>query len=325
MRLITLLLFTPLMFGMVLSLPGQDRYEAKWPLVVSPGDSTSVSLIRDPEMYRQGWDTLAQVRFWRRVMNLHPDSSVLNVADTRQVLAIFPTAEYDKLTPTQQRAYKAKMLQKYQLPAETRLYVTYGKQDYYQIRAVLPTLSQGIRRFQEVGTDPWYAQAILLIESPGALRLSHTGAYGPFQLMRYVATSQGLVVNSQVDERADFDKSARAAARFIQTTCLPQARDILQGYGIPYRERDLWFRLLVLHIYHAGAGNVRGVLSQIKPRSGGMDLLRQMWRTQYKGFRNASQNYSQIALASLLEVDAILWKDYGVRPGSDGLISSSSE
>ncbi|RMG74045.1 MAG: hypothetical protein D6722_02910 [Bacteroidetes bacterium] len=322
MRLYTVLLLLPILFGMLSPVGAQDRAQSRWPVVVAPGDSVPVSLIRDPEMYRQGWDTLAQVRFWRRVMNLHPDSSLLNVADTRQVLAVFPTEAYDKLTPSQKQAFKAKMLKKYGLPADTRLYVTYGKQDYYQIRTVLPNLSRGIRRFQEVGTDPWYAQAILLIESPGAIRMSHTGAYGPFQLMKYVAQSQGLIVNSNLDERADFDKSAAAAAKFIQSTCLPHARAILDDYGISYRERDLWFRLLVLHIYHAGAGNVRGVVSLIRPSYGGMALLQKMWQTRYKNFGNASQNYSQIALASLLEVDAILWRDYGVQPDANGLINS---
>ncbi len=49
--------------------------------------------------------------------------------------------------------------------------------------------------------DPWYAQSILLIESPGQMKKSISGAYGAFQLMPGVARAQGLIVNKTLDER----------------------------------------------------------------------------------------------------------------------------
>ncbi len=42
-------------------------------------------------------------------------------------------------------------------------------------------ISRGIEQFIINDTDPWYAQAILMIESPGKLAYSNAGAYGPFQ------------------------------------------------------------------------------------------------------------------------------------------------
>jgi len=60
--------------------------------------------------------------------------------------------------------------------------------------------------------------------------------------------------------------------------------------------------MLVLHTYHAGAGNVMAALNKLQPTEGGMQLLQQLWQTEAGGFRNASQNYSQIALAANLRL-----------------------
>lgn len=275
-------------------------------------DTLVQKVIRDNYIYAERWDTLAQMRFWRRVMTLSPDSSVLNVADTRKILHTFPTAYYDSLSSDAKLIFKDSMLSKFGLPKGTRLYVTYGKSDYYQHRAVLPAIGKAIDVFNQYETDPWYAQAILLIESPGQIRKSSAGANGSFQLMKYVAVEGGLIVNSQVDEREDLEKSAMAAAKYLKKTCIPEVRAMLNAYGISYKENELWFRLLVLHVYHAGAGNVRGALRLIQPKTGGIDLIRELWITEYKGFRNASQNYSQVALASFLELDRIIETEYSV-------------
>ena len=55
-----------------------------------------------------------------------------------------------------------------------------GKKDFYKFDLVYPSLSEGILEFEKNKVDPWYAQAILLIESPGQLKKSRAGAYGPF-------------------------------------------------------------------------------------------------------------------------------------------------
>jgi tetratricopeptide (TPR) repeat protein len=68
----------------------------------------------------------------------------------------------------------------------------------------------------------------------------------------------------------------------------------------------LWFRLLVLHAYHAGAGNVAGVIRKINPCEGGMQLIQTVWQTTYGGFKNASQNYSQLALAAFCNFDQMV-------------------
>ena len=60
---------------------------------------------------------------------------------------------------------------------------------------------------------------------------------------------------------------------------------------------------------HAGAGNVRCVINVINPSSGGIGLMQQVWQTTCGGFKNESQNYSQIALASIANFDELIGMD----------------
>ena len=70
------------------------------------------------------------------------------------------------------------------MDTNTRLYITTGKKEFYQIEQVIPSLETAINIFQENNVDPWFAQTILLIESPAQLKYSRVGAYGPFQIMK---------------------------------------------------------------------------------------------------------------------------------------------
>lgn len=272
-------------------------------------DSTSMYFVSEPNLYKEGWDTLAQPHFWTKVMSLPSDSCIINIAKTRQVLAVMSLKQWDKQTEKQKDAYRDSVRKKYKLAATDKIYRTLGKKEFYQFGKVMPSISKGIEVFKQEGVDPFYAQAILLIESPGKLAKSTTGAYGAFQLMKSVAISHGLKVNKYVDERKDFVKSAKGASSLIKRTCLPEARRLLKKNGIKYNEQDLWFKLFVLHIYHAGSGNVSGALALLKDKKPGRSIITQLWQTNYKGFKNASQNYSQLALASLIRLNQIINQD----------------
>lgn len=87
--------------------------------------------------------------------------------------------------------------------------------------------------------------------------LSVAGARGPWQFMPGTARGYGLIVNNQVDERTDFEKSTRAAAKYLLTL---------------YREMNDW--LLVIAAYNGGPGRV---YSAIK-KSGSRDF----WKLQYQ-------------------------------------------
>lgn len=189
------------------------------------------------------------------------------------------------------------------MPDTTKILITTGKRFFYDFSNTSQHFDKGIKAFIENDVDPWYCQAILLIESPNKLQKSNVGAYGPFQLMKGVAQLFGLKVNKYVDERADFERAAFAASSLIKKVCIPKTREMLTAYSIPFDEHDLWFKLLVMHSYHAGAGNVRAVINAIAPKSGGLELIQQMWQTKAASFGIASQNYSQLILAAMLEMN----------------------
>ena len=281
-------------------------WTATYEVAISSRDALGcIQVLFDSTLYLQRWDTLPQMMFWRQIMTLPKDTCLVSRSGNREVLAKIPTWQWDVMEEGEQSKYRDSLRQLHEIEGET-IYITAGKNHYYQFNRVLPTIGQAIEIFQNEGVDPWYAQAILLIESPGALHRSPVGAYGSFQLMSEVAREQGLVVNDTLDEREDFIKSAAAAARHIQRRGVRPVRNYLKSFQLEFDETDLWFRLLVLHAYHAGPGNVAAVLQKIQPTEGGIPLMQKVWSTEAAGFKNASQNYSQLALASMLQVDHLM-------------------
>jgi hypothetical protein len=273
-------------------------------------DSCSHEMI-DPEMLVvERWDILEQSKFWKTIITTTKDTCVINIASTRQILDYINKDVWFEQTEKEKKIFKDSVKDYYCLDTNTRLYITTGKKEFYQIEQVIPSLETAINIFQENNVDPWFAQSILLIESPAQLNYSSVGAYGPFQIMKRVARDMGLTVNKYVDERKDFDKSAFAASELLRRICIPQAYRILCNVGGIEPEGDeLWFKLLVLHIYHAGARNVESLLNQLDQPLQGMELIKWMWRNEYGNFKNASQNYSQIAIAAMLTLKDIVLSD----------------
>ena len=277
--------------------------------VTSYKDSNTIYFVSDEQLVTESWDLLAQPNFWKKVMVLSPDSCIVNVAATREILFFTSFIDWQVQTEEEKDSVRMDIRNNYGLDSTEKIYVTSGKSHFYQVDKVLPSLSKGIEVFEREGVNPWYAQTILLIESPGKIAYSSVGAFGPFQLMKSVARAYGLTVNKTIDEREDFEKSAEAASKLIHSSCIPNAKRILNRNNITYNENDLWFKLFVLHIYHAGAGNVGGLIDEMKPEFGGMDLITEMWQNEHGGFKNASQNYSQVALASNLILEELLYSN----------------
>ena len=267
------------------------------------------TLMNAESIFEERWDELAQAQFWQKIMLLSPDSCVVNVAATRQILSIIPVRQWARQTDIAKAAYKLTIKAANGIGSEEEIYVTTGKNDFYKFEDVFNSLSKGVAAFDKNGVDPWYAQSILLIESPGQLKKSVAGAYGAFQLMPSVARKYGLIVNSSIDERSDFDKSAAAASKLIFSVCIPEAKRILASHGIKYNEKDLWFRLFVMHVYHAGSSNVAAVVAKINPSVGSQALVTQMWTTSAASFGNNSQNYSQLILAAQLILNNMIYTE----------------
>jgi len=275
--------------------------------VVAYNDVTKMKFINDSALYSEGWNMLPQPKFWQQIMALTPDSAIVSVEFNRKMLGRISFKDWAKLTEDQHSLYRDSIRKFNNVPDSLAVFITAGKKDFYEFKKVMPTISRSINVFRQNNVDPWYAQAILLIESPGKMNTKSTvGANGPFQLMKPVARNMGLIVNNKLDERSDIEKSALGASRLLSRICIPYVRTMLDSAHLHYNETDLWFRLLVLHAYHAGAGNVAGVIRKINPSEGGIQLIQNVWQTSYKGFKNASQNYSQLALAAFLNFDQIV-------------------
>ncbi|MBX3162974.1 MAG: hypothetical protein KF900_00720 [Bacteroidetes bacterium] len=272
--------------------------------VCNPITKFSENFIYDQSLYAYGVDTLPQVKFWRRIMNLHEDTAIVNFISTRTFIQKLNAKEWDKKNDEWKKFYRDSIRSAWNLDTTNRIAVTTGKKYFYDFEKTSRNFHQGINCFIDNNVDPWYAQAILLIESPNKLQKSNAGAYGSFQLMKDVARMYGLKVNKQIDERADFSRSAYAASSLIKKICIPNARKMLDSLSIKHiNEEELWFRLLVMHIYHAGTYNVRNALFALNPSEANMTMIYNLWQIQTKRFKSASQNYSQLVLAAMLEMN----------------------
>ena len=258
------------------------------------------------ELHTERLDTLSRTMFWRRMMNTSKDTFVFYAAPEKVMLASIPAATFDAYSDEDKEKFKDSLRTSNNYECDKRIMYAMGRNHFYNVESVIDDIRTSTTIFKKNGVDPFYAQAILLIESPGKLAKSSVGAYGPFQLMKSVAIANGLKVNSKIDERKDLEKSAVGAGNLITRVCIPYTNKMLTNYNIAWCETDLWYRLLVLHVYHAGAGNVAKALNIIQPEVGNMNLIKQLWLTNAGGFQNASQNYSQVALASLFELENYL-------------------
>ena len=272
--------------------------------LLNPLTNCNENYIFDKSIYHLKVDTLPQIKFWRNIMNMPADTAFICVAETRCVVEKVSLKAWNLKSDSAKKYYRDSVRIAKNLDTTSRLLVTSGKRFFYDFDKTSVNFDKGIRCFIENKVDPWYAQAILLIESPNKLQKSNAGAYGSFQLMKDVARMYGLKVNRSVDERADFERSAFAASSLIKNVCVPRARRILDSLRIcNYSEDELWFRLLVMHVYHAGAYNVQKAVFSFCPTEGNMDLIFTLWKTQEGRFRSASQNYSQLVLAAMLEMN----------------------
>ncbi len=258
----------------------------------------SLNFIFDSSIVQLCCDTLPQVKFWEKVLDLSPDSAILNIAYNRKSVQTVNIKWWYNQSDEYRDCYRDSIRQCYQLPDSARVSFTTGKKHYYKWDNIFIFIDKAIQIFSENDVDPWYAQSILLIESPMGNLRSPKGARGYFQLMKNVARKFGLKVTRHYDERLHFDRAAYAAAMLIKTICIPEMKKILDTLNISYNENEIWFKLLVMHVYHAGAYNVKAALLKKNCVSPSMEMIYCLWQTRTKGFQTASQNYSQLILTA---------------------------
>lgn len=261
-----------------------------------------LNIVLDTSIVHLYCDTLPQIKFWERVWELSPDSAIVNVAHNRQIIDIIDMNWWRAQSQEWKYGYRDSIRKCLHLPDTSRILLTTGKKHYYVWDSVFYLIDQAISVFIDNETDPWYAQSILLIESPRGNWRSRAGARGYFQLMKPVARKFGLKVNRHIDERLNFERSAYAAAMLIKTVCIPETKKMLDSLRIPYSEDALWFKLLCMHVYHAGALNVRRALFKSDCREPSIKLIYCLWQMRTGAFQSASQNYSQLILTAYIRM-----------------------
>ena len=272
--------------------------------IINPHSNLNENYIFDQSIYQLKVYELPQIKFWRSIMNLSQDSAILCFHDNREIIQKIAILDWNSKSDSLKKMYKDSVRLIKKIDTNNRILITSGKKFFYDFEKTSKNFHQGINCFVSNGVNPWYAQAILLIESPNKLQTSSAGAYGSFQLMKDVARRFGLKVNRYIDERADFERSAFAASSLIKNICIPNVYKILDSLQIKnYDQEELWFKLLVMHVYHAGAYNVEKALFTFNPKQGDMNLIYGLWQAQTNRFKSASQNYSQLILAAMLEMN----------------------
>lgn len=247
------------------------------------------------------------VAFWKRDIMLSSDSFLVVNQRDRVIFDIVHKNSVHKIERGQNLSNLGRIYgYKYDVPQDIKIKFVRGRRDFFDYSVIGPKLKEANRVFNLVGADPIIAQLLLLIESPNNHKgVSHSGAAGHFQIMPSVARKYGLKIGQRVDERHNFTKSSYAAARLVKEYCIPQAKRICTQNNIEIEQDALWFKLLVLHIYNAGAGTVAKAVRHLPEITKGNELIKTLWRTNVGAFQNSSQNYSQVCLASYLG-----YKDY---------------
>ncbi len=133
-------------------------------------DTLKLKFVNNKQLFAEGWDTLAHARFWQNIIMLPPDSVIINAATGRKPLHIISSEEWHCQSDTEKEAYRQYLRQAYGLNENEAIYVTSGKRDFYEYKSTVALIGKAADVFLREGVDPWYAQTILLIESPGKYR-----------------------------------------------------------------------------------------------------------------------------------------------------------
>ena len=128
-------------------------------------DSCSHTVI-DPEIIMiERWDTLAQSKFWKLVMNMSSDTCIVNVAHNRKILGYVEKEAWFCQTEDEKTEYKDSVINYNCLDSNTRIYITSGKKDFYLIEEVIPSISMAIDIFDENHVDPGMLSPYYLLKA----------------------------------------------------------------------------------------------------------------------------------------------------------------
>ena len=97
--------------------------------------SNSCIILGSKCIYDDQWESLPQAMFWKQIMQLSPDSCLINVAATRVVLKKMAFKTWNSQTETQKALFKDSLRKANDLSFGEQLFVTTGKSDFYLFNA----------------------------------------------------------------------------------------------------------------------------------------------------------------------------------------------
>ena len=116
--------------------------------IVGYNDVTKMKFIDDAALYSEGWQTLAQPKFWQQIMNLAPDSAIVSIGSNRKMLDRISIKEWSKLSDVQHTLYRDSIRKANNVPDSLNVLITAGKKDFYEFKKVMPTINRSIAVFK---------------------------------------------------------------------------------------------------------------------------------------------------------------------------------
>ncbi len=134
-----LILFSTILFEIACSSARADNIdkEVKQEIVYD-------NFIYDPVIYDEGWHKLPQTIFWQNVMELTPDSAVVNVSTNREIIDMVDLVCWHEQTDSQKTVFKDSIKNLYCIPDSVEIYITKGKSNFYKLEDVKPLIKPSI-------------------------------------------------------------------------------------------------------------------------------------------------------------------------------------
>ena len=149
------------------SIPVVEKY------VVGYNDVTKMKFINDAMLYKEGWQKLAQPKFWQQIMNLSPDSAIVSIGSNRKMLDRINIKEWNKLSDVQHTLYRDSVRKANNIPDSLNVLITIGKKDFYEFKKVMPTINRSIDVFKQNGIISNFVQDNQSLSNAGVLRGLH--------------------------------------------------------------------------------------------------------------------------------------------------------
>ena len=95
--------------------------------VLNPKTKFNEDYILDRSLYHLKLDTVAQVKFWRSIMNLHQDSAIVNFAGSRAIIQKINIKEWNLKSDSLKKFYRDSVKVANNVDSTNRVLITSGK------------------------------------------------------------------------------------------------------------------------------------------------------------------------------------------------------